>query len=208
MKVNPGFFLHKFMRFINPPALRDCEIERTSRVGTGSNCIQMRLGRYSYLGKNNSVAYATIGAFCSIASYCAIGGGSHPLDGVSTSPVFYSGGPGWSAHAPQKAANEHREVNIGNDVWIGEAVFICEGVNIGTGAVIGAHSVVTRDVPPYAIVAGAPAKLLRYRFDTQTIEGLLNSQWWEWPVERLKRADFSSAKQFVRSLAERGDSRQ
>ena len=77
-------------------------------------------------------------------------------------------------------------MEIGNDVWIGEAVFINDGITIGTGAVVGAHSVVTKDVPPYAIVAGAPARVLRYRFDDSTIQKLLDSKWWEWDDETLK----------------------
>ena len=192
MKVNPGFFINKFLRLINRPALRNCEIDKTARVGTGSNCIGVKMGRYSYMGKNNSVANTRIGSFCSIASYCAIGGGAHPLDMVSTSPVFYEGNNGFNKHFSDIQAEINREVVVGNDVWIGEAVFINDGVRIGTGAVIGAHSVVTKDVEPYSIVAGAPAKEIRKRFDDETIEKLLDSKWWEWPEEKLSHADFSS----------------
>ena len=91
MRINPGYLVNKCLRIINRPALRDCVIDKTAKVGTGSNCIKMSMGRYSYMGKNNSVTNTKIGSFCSIASYCAIGGGAHPLDMVSTSPVFMKG---------------------------------------------------------------------------------------------------------------------
>ena len=200
MKVNPGYFVNKLLKYIYPAALRNCLVDKTARVGAGSNCINVQIGRYSYMGEHNSVAYAKIGAFCSIASYCAIGGGSHPLQTVTTSPVLCTGKFGGKTGFSEV---KHREVVIGHDVWIGEAVFICEGIKIGTGAVIGAHSVVTRDVPPYAVAAGAPARLLRYRFDEDTIEKLLASKWWEWPDEKLKKADFSSTERFFRSLEEK-----
>ena len=197
MRVNIGFFLNKFFRFINRPALRNCQIDKTAKVGTGSNCIGVQMGRYSYMGKNNSVANTTIGSFCSIASYCAIGGGAHPLDMASTSPVFYEGKNGFNKHFSHIPAKINKAVEIGNDVWIGEAVFIKDGVKIGTGAIIGAHSVVTKDVPSFAIVAGAPAKVLRYRFDNETIQRLLDSKWWEWSDERLAKADFSSPERLL-----------
>ena len=187
MKVNPGFFVNKLLRLINRPALRNCEIDKTAKIGTGSNCIDVKMGRYSYMGKNNSVANTQIGSFCSIASYCAIGGGAHPLNMVSTSPVFYRGKNCFNKHYSNISAEINRKVVIGNDVWIGEAVFINDGVKIGTGAVIGAHSVVTHDVKPYSIVAGSPAKEIRKRFDDETIERLMESKWWEWSDEKLMK---------------------
>lgn len=192
MRINFGFFLNKFFRLINRPALRNCHIDKTAKVGTGSNCIDVRMGRYSYMGKNNSVANTTIGSFCSIASYCAIGGGAHPLTMVSTSPVFYEGKNGFKKHFSNIPADINKPVEIGNDVWIGEAVFINDGVRIGTGAVIGAHSVVTKDVSPYAVVAGAPARVIRYRFDEEIIQKLLDSKWWECSDEEI----FNMAKCF------------
>lgn len=179
MKVNPGFFISKFLRWLNRPALRDCKIAKSAKIGTGSNCISMTIGRYSYIGKNNSIANTQIGAFCSIASYCAIGGGAHALDMVSTSPVFVKGrnifGKNFSSFEP----HINKPVIIGNDVWIGEKVFINDGITIGDGAIIGAHSVVTHDVPSYAIVAGAPAKVIRYRYDSEDIEFLKKFKWWD-----------------------------
>lgn len=190
MKVNPGFFINKFIKLIHRPALRDCEIDKTSSVGMASNCIRVKMGKYSYMGFYNSVCDTTIGSFCSIASYCAIGGGRHPMNAVSTSPVFYAGRNSMGKNFSSIPEEKNQGVEIGNDVWIGEAVFINDGVKIGTGAVIGAHSVVTKDIPPYAIVAGAPARVLRYRFDEETVKRLLESKWWEWSDEKLsKEAD-------------------
>ena len=186
MKVNPGFFINKFIKLLYRPALRDCEIDKTAQIGMASNCIRVKMGRYSYMGFYNSMTDVKIGSFCSIASYCAIGGGRHPINAVSTSPVFYAGRNGLGKNFSDFSTEKNQGVQIGNDVWIGEAVFINDGVRVGTGAIIGAHSVVTKDVPPYAIVAGAPAKVLRYRFEEETIQKLLNSKWWEWSDVELK----------------------
>lgn len=204
MKVNPGFFINKFLRLINRPALRNCVIDKTSVVGTGSNCIDVRIGRFSYMGKNNSVANTRIGSFCSIASYCAIGGGAHPLDMVSTSPVFYSGKNIFKRNFGEIKAEINKTVSIGNDVWIGEAVFINDGIMVGDGAVIGAHSVITHNVPAYAVVAGAPAKVIRYRFADEEIEKLLKIKWWDWPEEKLKEqgAKFVSVEQLLGEIQE------
>lgn len=187
MKVNPGFFINKFLRLINRPALRNCQIDKTAKVGTGSNCIGVKIGRYSYMGKNNSIANTFIGSFCSIASYCAIGGGAHPLDMVSTSPVFYGGKNVFGQNFGTIEAEINKPVIIGNDVWIGEGVFINDGITVGDGAIIGAHSVVTHDIPAYAVVAGAPAKVLRYRFSEDEVRKLMEMKWWEWPEEKLKQ---------------------
>ena len=199
MKINLGYLVNKFLRLINRPALRDCEIDKTARIGTGSNCIAVKVGRYSYMGKNTSAANARIGAFCSIASYCAIGGGAHPLDMISTSPVFCEGRNVFGRHFGNIPVEINKPVVIGNDVWIGEGVFIADGLTIGDGAVIGAHSVVTHDVPTYAVVAGAPARILRFRFSEEEIKKLLDIKWWDWPEEKLKESGerFSSPEKLL-----------
>lgn len=186
MKINFGFFLSKALRFLNRPALRNCEVSNSARVGTGSNLIRVKMGDYSYCGKNCSILDTTIGHFCSMASYCAIGGATHPMTNVSTSPVFMEGRNVFGKNLGELPASEAKQVIIGSDVWIGEAVFVREGVQIGHGAVVGAHSVVIEDVPPYAIVAGTPAKIIRYRFSNEQIKRLLDARWWELPVSKLK----------------------
>ena len=198
MKVNIGFFVSKFLRLINRPALRNCKIDRTAKVGSGSNCIAVQMGRYSYMGKNNSVTNTKIGSFCSIASYCAIGGGDHCMTMISTSPVFVGHKNIFKKNFGRVMPDMHKEVNIGHDVWIGENVFINDGLTIGNGAIIGAHSVVTHDVPPYSIVVGAPAKIIRYRFAPADIEFIEQSRWWEWTEERLIKSGnyFTSVEDF------------
>jgi len=131
-----------------------------------------------------------IGAFCQIAAGATfiMNGGSHAQSGLSTYPFFGFGGD-WAgrfegeADAPLKG-----DTVIGNDVWIGTRATILPGVTIGDGAIVGAHAVVTRDVAPYAVVAGNPAVEIRKRFDDATIEALLDLRWWAWPVERITQA--------------------
>lgn len=97
---------------------------------------------------------------------------------VSTSPVFYSGRDSISKKFAEYKRPPGKRITIGHDVWIAEGCIIKEGVTIGTGAVIGMGSVVTKDIPPYGIAVGNPARVIRYRFDEKTIQDLLESEWW------------------------------
>ncbi|MBM4307574.1 MAG: CatB-related O-acetyltransferase, partial [Deltaproteobacteria bacterium] len=126
----------------------------------------------------------TIGKYCSISTNVRIFLGSeHRTDWVSTYPFpyFLEEAKSISGHPSTKG-----DVVIGNDVWIGYGVTILSGVTIGDGAAIGACSLVIKDVPPYAVVAGNPAQIIRYRFDEKTIHQLLKIRWWDWPDQRVR----------------------
>ena len=105
---------------------------------------------------------------------------------VSTSPIFLEGRNFLRKNFSEFEYEPSRPVVIGNDVWIGDSAYIKAGVQIGSGAIIGAHAVVTKDVAPYAIVAGIPAHELRKRFDDGIIKKLLEIKWWDWPESKLK----------------------
>jgi chloramphenicol O-acetyltransferase type B len=127
----------------------------------------------------------TIGAYCSIAPNVTIFlGGEHRTDWVTTFPfsVLWKAGKSIPGHPVSKG-----NVTIGNDVWIGQGATILSGVNIGDGAVIAAGSVVTRGVSPYSIVGGNPAREIKQRFDSTTVERLLRIKWWAWPTERIQQ---------------------
>lgn len=149
------------------------------------------MGMGSYIGANTQLC-ARIGRFCSISNNVICNSGVHPYEApfVSTSPCFFSLNPDHSqcgsTFATEQLFNERRlvdeenniAVEIGNDVWIGERVFLVGGLHIGDGAMILAGAVVTKDVPPYAMVGGVPAKVIRYRYDEETIKWLLDIKWW------------------------------
>jgi acetyltransferase-like isoleucine patch superfamily enzyme len=162
-----------------------CSLSRNVELGPG-----VRIGDCSYLNSGTIVASGRVGRFCSIGSNCQIGMADHPLEFLSTSPLLY--GPrnvfGDGSHWEHYGAAPE----IGCDVWIGARVFIGQGVTVGHGAVIGAGAVVVKDIPPYAIAAGVPARVLRYRFSPATVEQLLYKRWWELPVSDLHalRAEF------------------
>lgn len=128
-----------------------------------------------------------IGPFCALAAEVTflMNGANHNLDGYSAYP-FGIFAQGWEAAAPYIASSKpHRDTVIGPDVWIGYGATLMPGVQVGAGAVIAAKAVVTRDVEPYTIVGGNPARPIRRRFDDRSIERLLALAWWDWPAERL-----------------------
>lgn len=172
------YIFSKFLKKLQIPAIKDSRIDKTSRVCSGSHLVNVSMQKYSYIGNFCTVINAEIGKFCSIADNCIIGGNSHPLNWVSTSPVFHKG-----KNIMNKNFSEHEFVTtsriiIGNDVWLGNNVLIKGGVTIGNGAVIGMGSVVTKSVGDYEIWAGNPAKIIRKRFDEDTIRQLLDIEWW------------------------------
>lgn len=148
----------------------------------------VKLGNYTYVGADTYIKNATIGHFCSIAAECRIGLGIHPVDLVSTHPSFYAPKHEWSLHPDTNVGIvEYKDIEIGNDVWIGTRATIVDGVKIGNGAIIAAGAIVTKDVPPYAIVGGVPAAIIRYRFSAGEIAALEELQWWNWPVQKIKQ---------------------
>lgn len=175
------------------------------------------LGFGSYISNNCSLS-ADIGRFTSIAPFVRCNYGQHPYKEpfVTTSPCFFStelykGQCGFTFAKKQmfkelRYYNEIKKigVKIGSDCWIGEGVFLVGGIKIADGAIVLAHAVVTKDVPPYAIVGGVPAKILRYRYDEETISFLLKIRWWDKPIQWLKEnwellSDIKRFKQYFQS---------
>lgn len=144
---------------------RGIEVNSGSRIDAAS-----AIGGWTYIGCYTYVTATRIGRFVSIANNVSIGQGEHRLDRVSTASRFYD---------DPLAVLTAGECEIGSDAWIGVDAVILRGVKVGIGAVVAANAVVTRDVPPYAVVAGVPAKLVKYRFDEAAREKLLASRWWE-----------------------------
>lgn len=146
------------------------------------NCIisaDTTIGENTYISFNSSVTRSTIGRYCSIGSNVSIGNGEHNINDISTNCAFLES-------AYQKLTE--KDVIIGNDVWIGVGSIIRRGVTIGNGAVIGANSFVNKDVPPYAVAVGSPARVIKYRFKKEMIEKIEESCWWQYEKkEALKR---------------------
>lgn len=137
------------------------------------------IGAHTYIARETFLNDIRIGRFSSIGPRVLAGTGEHPSNLLVTSPKLYS---------PLPAFRERAPVTIGNDVWIGAHAFLRDGVTIADGAIIAAGAVVTRDIPPYHIYGGVPAKLIRPRFDADIIARLVALAWWNWPEDRLRAA--------------------
>lgn len=142
---------------------------------------------YVYVSPETIIMFSEIGKFCSIGPRVRIGMPMHPTHYISTFPIFYSAGKQCQfTFAEKNYFVEHGSVKIGNDVWIGANAIVMSNVTIGDGAIIAAGAIVTKDVEPYSIVGGIPARLIRHRFEEHEIEKLLKAKWWDRDIEWIK----------------------
>jgi len=169
--------------------LHSSKIARNVAIYNGCRVSDVSVGQYSYFALGSLVSMASFGRFCSVGPNLLCGHGNHPSRFISTNPVFFSTFKQCGITFTDEGHFKEREkIEIGNDVWIGANVFIRDGIRVGDGAIIAAGSVVVKDVSDYAIVGGAPAKTIRYRFEQETIEKLQKIKWWYWPEEKLRMA--------------------
>ena len=186
--------VHNKLRFKDSNIDRNCCIDTASEIASHCHILQNTLilnssiNSYSYVGVNSIVQNARIGSFCSIANDVFIGLGSHPTNYFSTSPLFYKATNTFQIKFIEEDIkfSEYIAIEIGNDVWLGARAIVMDGIKIGDGAIVAAGAVVTKDIPPYAIVGGVPAKIIRYRFKSEKIQYLLNSKWWTLSLAEIK----------------------
>ncbi|MFU0507524.1 DapH/DapD/GlmU-related protein [Pseudaminobacter sp. NGMCC 1.201702] len=183
---------------VHPTArLENCRLGRYTEVAEGGRLVETELGDYSYVMEACQAWCATIGKFSNIAASVRINATHHPMSRATLHHFTYRASDYFDDAEHESdffAARRAKRVHIGHDTWIGHGVTILPGVTIGDGAVVGAGAVVTRDVAPYTIVAGVPARAVRERFPIAIGQRLQALAWWNWPHERLRAAldDFRS----------------
>lgn len=163
---------------------------KTVRLNSPYNIVDTSIGDYTYIGCYSIISNTSIGKFCSIGLNFISGGGIHPVNGISTAPMFYSTKKqnGISLTAKDKI-EERKNITIGNDVFIGNNVTILDGITIGDGAIIGAGAVVSKNIPAYAIAVGVPIAVINFRFNEETIAKLKLIKWWNFPEEKLSSVE-------------------
>jgi len=169
--------------------LHEATLGAWTDIGPNCTIAESTLGDYTYCAGDASIIYAMIGKFCSIASHVRINPGNHPMERVTQHHMTYRRrmfGFGDSDDADFFQWRRDHAVTIGHDVWIGHAAIVMPGVSIGDGAVVGSQAVVTKDVAPYTIVGGVPARVIRERFPREVAAQLAAIGWWDWPREVLE----------------------
>ncbi|MFG1347513.1 chloramphenicol acetyltransferase [Xanthobacter autotrophicus DSM 431] len=177
---------------IDPTAqVKASTLGRYTEVGPRTKLLEVEMGDYSYVVNDADIAYAQIGKFCSIAAMTRLNPGNHPTWRASQAHFTYRA----SAYFPGEADEveffgwrREQKLTLGHDVWIGHGAVVLAGRSVGTGAVVAAGAVVSKDVPAYAIVAGVPARLVKWRFPEEIALRLQRLAWWDWSHEKLRAA--------------------
>lgn len=196
-----GFLINFFNFRISKFAMIDSvsDVGCSTLIYRGCRILNSKINSFTYIAPNSSIVHATVGKFCSISQNVFVGLPDHKIKALSTSPLFQTKKNALKISWVKSDSDfeEHAKVTIGNDVWIGMNVLIKGGITIGDGVIIGAGAIVTKDIPPYAIVVGAPAKIIKFRFEKEIIDKLLLIRWWDLPKSELLKnislfSDFNS----------------
>lgn len=184
--------------------LNNCKFGMYNSLHPGVMLCNVTMGDFSYIAENSRLVNVNLGKFSCIGPDVLMGLGKHPShDFVSIHPIFFSTSTQSEITFLNKTIfDESSPITVGNDVWIGARAIVLDGITIGDGAIIGAGAVVTKDIPPYAIVGGVPAKIIRYRFDKNQIDLLLNCKWWHRDINWLSTnaKHFQSIHVFAKNL--------
>ncbi|MBO4487254.1 MAG: antibiotic acetyltransferase [Bacteroidaceae bacterium] len=166
------------------------KVDSSAHIHRGCKVRNSHIGAHSYVAANSWLTNTNVGRFCSIGNNVVAGLATHTLSNASTSPIFTlrknATCTAWVSQDVAENTDSFPRTTISDDAWIGSNAMIMSGINIGVGAAVGAGAVVTKDVPPYAIVAGVPARIIKYRFSETVRSKLLASRWWEMDDEQLK----------------------
>lgn len=190
--------IHHSAKITNAKLGAYVEIAESTRI------LESTIGDYSYTDRYADIAYSVIGKFVNVAAFSRINPGEHPHHRASLHHFMYRSSYYWPDETDEQLVFDWRRarpVHIGHDTWIGHGAIIMKGVKVGNGAVIASHAVVTKDVPPYAIVGGLPAKFIKWRHPQLISDRLQDLAWWDWDHEKLRTAlpDFRalSAEAFI-----------
>jgi len=187
-------------------SIRNSEVDDRAQISYFVKFYDSRIEAFSYVSNNCNVFHTKIGKYTSIGLGCNIGGGEHPLDWVSTSPVFQKGRT-FAFGFEGLPYEPYKETTIGNDVFIAPETIIKTGVHIADGAVIGAGAVVVKDIGPYEVWAGNPARFIKKRFSDEIIEQFLELEWWKWDEDKVAKyaSLFNSPEQFLKVCRNDGE---
>ncbi|MFO1033354.1 MAG: DapH/DapD/GlmU-related protein [Hyphomicrobiales bacterium] len=183
---------------VHPTAqVTDSRLGRYTEIAEGSLVLESVIGDYSYTARYADIAYSTLGKFVNVAAFSRINPGEHPHHRASLHHFMYRSSYYWPSEGDERHVfdwRRSRPVTIGNDTWIGHGAIIMKGVTVHDGAVVASNAVVTKDVPPYAIVGGLPAKVIKWRHTPEVAARLRELAWWDWDHETLRLAlpDFRS----------------
>ena len=203
--MNLEYIFCKILKKLRGKALLNVKRGRDVKIYSGCHIVNTNIGDFTYCSYDTKITNAQIGKFCSRAGNVTIGAAEHPISWISTSPVFENvKNSGSSTRFANEELPSIKTTNIGNDVWIGAGAMIKQGVTIGNGSIIAAMAMVTKDVPPYAIVAGVPAKVIKYRFEENIVKALQESEWWNFDDDQLRKMGINirNPELFIKTLKE------
>ncbi len=205
-------YINKHVKFDKRVTLNSNHyFEGWNAIGKNTEISYTNVGLGTYINDNCIIRMTKIGRYCSIGNNVQMGIGTHPTKiHVSTHPAFFSTSKACGFTFTEKNTFEELAyidqerkyvLSIGNDVWVGSNTIFTDGLHIGNGAIIAAGAVVTKDVPPYAIVGGIPAKVIRYKFTDEEIQKLNSIKWWQWDFAKLKQQShlFNNITEFLKN---------